>query len=346
MLNKFRLLLKKKVNPPMLKLVFRLLMVFMALAATGSSVFAQVYSATAKLDSNAIQIGGQRNLQLKVFVPADVMQQKDKFIQWPELRDTISKQIEIVEAGKIDTALSADKKTYFLTKNLTITSFDSGYWVIPPFRFLKDGDSLKYFETQAMLLGVSTVQVNPEESIKDIKAPISVPYSLKEALPYILGLATVLALAFFVFRYFQRKNKNETQVLSEKEPELPPHMLALQKLELIREQKLWQAGQVKEYHSAVTEIVRIYLEDRFRINALEQTSDEIILSCRSLAIGQNSKMKLQQMLQLADLVKFAKTNPLPVENEMAIANAIEFVQETVPVEALDKPLVKKEAEHV
>ncbi|MBA3901719.1 MAG: hypothetical protein H0X62_16205, partial [Bacteroidetes bacterium] len=130
----------------------RFIFILLVAITAGNASFAQVYSASAKMDSTKIPIGGQTRIQLKVFVPAEVMQQKDKFVQWPLLSDTISKEIEIVEAGPLDTTLSADKKTYFLTQTLTITSFDSGYQVIPPFRFLKDGDSNRFFETQALLL--------------------------------------------------------------------------------------------------------------------------------------------------------------------------------------------------
>jgi hypothetical protein len=326
---------------PMFQKLKHILLAFIAVLAI-SPAFAQVYSASAKIDSSKIHIGGQTNLQLKVFVPADVMAQKEKFVQWPVFTDTIASKIEIVEAGKIDTSLSADKKTYHLTQNFIITSFDSGFWVIPPFRFLRDGDSAKFFETQAMLLEVATVPVDTTEAIRDIKEPIEVPYTLAEALPYIIGFAAILALGIFLIRYFRRK-KHQPAIVLEKEPALPPHVIAIQKLEQIKDQKLWQAGQVKDYHSAITEVVRIYLEDRFKINALEQTSDEIILSCRSLPIEAEPKMKLQQMLKLADLVKFAKVLPLPNENELSIAHAIEFVSATIPLE-LPKEIKEEEEE--
>jgi hypothetical protein len=312
---------------------------------TGNTAFAQVYSASAKLDSSKIQIGGQCKLQLKVFVPAEVMKQKDKFVQWQVLGDTISKEIEIVEAGPIDTVLSADKKTYFLTKTLTITSFDSGFQVIPPFRFLKDGNSERYFETQALLLEVTSVPVNADEDIRDIKDPIEIPFSLTEALPYIFAFLALLALGIYLFRYFKKKNII-TPIILEKEPELPPHAIALQKIEELKAQELWQQGHVKQYHSVLTDILRVYLEQRFTINALEQTSDEILSSCRSLPIQEHSKSGLQQLLQLADLVKFAKTMPLPDQNVQSITHAIAFINATVPLEEVKKTEIIKEDKHV
>jgi hypothetical protein len=298
---------------------------------SGTAVIAQPYTATAKLDSAKIPLGGQANLQLRVFIPVDALNDKNKFIQWHSFTDTINKSIEIVEASDIDTSYSADKKTAFLNQRITITSFDTGYMVIPPFRFLRDGDSTKFFETQAMLLEVTSVPVDTAQAIMDIKAPIEVPYTFREALPYIIGFLALAGIIFLLFRYF-RKRKDQPEEIIIRAPEIPPHVAALNKLDELYKQKLWQEGKSKQYHSLLTEIIRIYLEERYRIKALEQTSDEIILSCRTLPIHPDSKLKLQQLLSLADFVKFAKMNPLPQENELSYNHAVEFIKATIPQE--------------
>jgi hypothetical protein len=210
---------------------------------------------------------------------------------------------------------------------------------------LKDGDSTRFFETQALLLEVATVNVNPEADIEDIKEPMEIPYTFWEAFPYILGVAGLLGIIIFIIWYI-RKNKTKAPIIIEKAPEIPPHAIALQKIEALRTLQLWQKGEFKQYHSDLTDIIRAYLEDRFTIKALEQTSDEIIISCKNLSIHSNSKMMLQEMLQLADLVKFAKTTPAAIENEKSMSQAIEFIHNTILAETVTISINTKDEKHV
>ena len=65
---------------------------------------------------------------------------------------------------------------------------------------------------------------------------------------------------------------------------------------------------------------------------IEQTTDEILFSFRSIGISDDLKSKLKQMLILADMAKFAKLIPIPTENEMSLQNAFDFVNETIPIQ--------------
>jgi hypothetical protein len=117
----------------------------------------------------------------------------------------------------------------------------------------------------------------------------------------------------------------------------PAHVIALRNLDLLKEAKLWQQGQVKQYYTNLTDIIRIYIEQRFEVPAMEQTSDEILASLRKIAIEDESCFAaLKEILLLADLVKFAKALPLPNENESNILNAYLFVNHT---KEIDKPAV-------
>jgi hypothetical protein len=297
---------------------------------------AQVYTATAKLDTNIIRLGEQSKLTLMVRFPSEILKDESHFIQWPLQGDTISKNIEILERGTIDTTLSSDKKTFLLTQSYNITSFDSGFWVIPPFRFLKSGDKDKFFETQALLLEVRSLEIDTTEAIKDIKPPFEVPFTFAEALPYIIAALLVAILVALLVYFIRKRRKKTSETVQEIKIILPPHIIAMDKLNELKKQKLWQNGQIKEYHILLTEIVRVYLQDRFGLRALEQTSDEILLQCRNVTINDSAKGKLQQLLKLADLVKFAKINPIGNENEMSIENAMAFINETKPEEQVEK----------
>ena len=85
---------------------------------------------------------------------------------------------------------------------------------------------------------------------------------------------------------------------------------------------------MKEYHIAVSDTVRMYIENRYSINAMEMTSDEILRSLRLIIADVNIKTKLSALLVLSDMVKFAKEQPLPNENEMCWEQAVDFIKHT------------------
>ncbi len=299
-----------------------------------SCLSAQQITVTATLDTNAILIGQQARITLKAEYKTN---QGNVKISFPIIADTLIKQIEVVGQSKIEKSVpdSNDMGSLVQKQTIIITSFDSGYYAIPPFRFSVSGDSSKSFETEPILFTVNTVPVDTTKNIMDIKPPIEVPFSWKEYLPYVywgLGAAAVLALLIYLVRYYlkARKKKPVPEIII---PKIPPHVTALESLEKLREEKLWQQGKLKEYHSRVSDIIRQYIEYRFYINAMEQVTDEIMYSFRTADASDEQKMKLRNILFLSDLVKFAKEQPLPNENEMSLANAIEFVMSTKKEEA-------------
>lgn len=283
--------------------------------AAGASL-AQEIEVIAKLDSSSIKIGEQTRIRLSAKYGPGVK------LKWPELKDTITKHIEVVEKGKVSTGAVHEQ-------TIIITSFDSGFHVIPPFRFIVNGDTSNIAETEALLLQVNTVPVDTAQaSIKDIKNILDEPFDWREAIPYVLwGLAILAAVALIVL-LIVRLAKRKPMLPAKPKIVIPPHIKALQELERLRAEKLWQEGKIKQYHSALSDIVRAYIEDRFKVHALEQTTDEILTSFRTVVVDNESQSKLKQLLTLADLVKFAKEEPLPQENELSMNNAFDFVNGT------------------
>lgn len=285
---------------------------------------AQNIKVQAKLDQTTIALGDQTRLQLIVQLPAKT------HIDFPVLADTISSKVQVVEMGKTDTI--ADKNNPgmdIITRTYTITSFDAGVHMIPVYVFhSKNGD----FNTEALPLEVKAVKVDTTKAIYDIKEPLAVSYSFMDWLRdnwkwVVFSLIVVLAVAGLLY-YWIKKRKNKPILVQEAKPLVPLHTIALDKLSALRAKKLWEQGQVKAYYSELSDIVREYLEKRYPINALEQTSEEIFSGLRHLNIAEQDMYRLKQLLVLADLVKFAKEKPLPASNEQSMENAVSFVMNT------------------
>ncbi len=109
-------------------------------------------------------------------------------------------------------------------------------------------------------------------------------------------------------------------------------MIAFRELDRLKEQKLWERGEVKQYYTRLTDITRNYIEKQYGIPAMERTTDEILQAFRRVNTddGILDEM-LSGLLQLADLVKFAREDPLPVDNQTHLNNAYLFVQKTYPL---------------
>jgi hypothetical protein len=294
--------------------------------------WSQNVQVSARLDTNVIRPGEQTRIHLQITIPA----QNNRFtLHWPSLTDTLIKGIGVLDRSKTDTLrgnpTSKDKSEH-LSQTLVITSFDSGYYAIPPFAFYLNNDTSKPLLTEALLLQVQGMKVDTSLAIKDIKKPLNTPFDWHELIPLFKWIALAVALLTLLVLIVRRLVKKRKQAPAPVKKTIPPHLLALQNLERLREDKLWQNGKTKEYHSTLTDIVRLYIEQRFRINALEQTTDEIIRSFRSVPILAENKSRLKQIFELADLVKFAKQLALPDENEMSLNNAILFVRETIQKE--------------
>ena len=284
---------------------------------------------SATLDTARIRIGEQTHLVLEVPYRTDTGQGA---IGWPVIGDTLTAHVRVVSDAGIDSMIpvAEDPFAMVLHRTLTITSFDSGYWAIPPFLFVQGTDTVG---TEPLLLTVETVPVDTAAGFRDIKdiaePPFRWRYWFKQNWPYVAGVAALLAvLAFVVWRVKQRRDRPAPPL--PEAPPLPLHERVLQALDDLERRKLWQEGRVKEYHSELTDILRGYIEERFGVPALERTTDELLGELRVSPVSRDGQESLGNLLRLADLVKFAKYTALPAENEQALRTARELVQRTVP----------------
>lgn len=300
----------------------------------------QQIRATATLDSTHILIGDQIHLKLELYKPVNIP------VLFAQVPDSLSGKIEVLKRSPVDTA-KADDQNLRLTQDFVITCFDSGYYRIPPFRFdIRFPDRYDSIFTNELVLNVLTLKIDTTRGPADIKLPYDAPVTLKEVTPYILGVILAGALLFFALYSLKRRKKNLPVFVKPPKPREPAHVVALRELDRIKEEKLWQKGKVKEYYSDVTGVLRTYMEERFGIPAMEQTTDEIIrafLSNRDL-IQEKLLNNLHQMLPLADLVKFAKYQPLPDDHHLVLVNAYFFVNETKQMESI-KPVKPAEEEN-
>jgi hypothetical protein len=315
-----------------------LLLLALFLLFNSNSSYAQEVTAKASIDTNNVLIGYQIRLQLEVHGD------KNLKVTFPEVADSIGK-VEFIKAGKIDTILSGSDR--LMKRTYMITSFDSGAYTLPPFVFMyeKPGFTTMFpVSTDSVRVMFTTMAVDTNQAIKDIKKPLEEPFTIWDFLNSIKNYIWLAILIDFIIKlaavaqayfYYRRRQLRKKMVLGY-DPSVPAHIAALKALQLLEGDKLWQKGQLKQYHSRLTEIVRAYIERRFVILALEMISSEITDAISPVLHDKNIFNKLKHLLELADMVKFAKFEPLPDENAVSMTYAIDFVNATIPVETKEE----------
>ncbi len=302
---------------------------FLVLILLATSANAQRIKATATIDSTNILLGDQVKLFLEIDHPKSVE------ITFPNVPDTLIEFVEVLDRSAIDTFEMDDETFQKQIQSFLITSFDSGSYRIPPFWFKIDLDGrIDSIPSNAVTLNVYSMAIDTTRGPTDIKYPYDAPVTLKEVIPYILGIILIAAILFFVFYAIKRRKNNQPIFVLPKKPKEPAHIIALRELDRIKNEKIWQQGKTKQYYSEVTETLRKYIEDLFEIPAMEQTSDETIESFRRQKglLKDKTFKNLSQILKLADLVKFAKYQTSPDDDNMTLVNAYFFINDTKPEE--------------
>ena len=302
-----------------LRIAFILLIVF-----TKSNVlFAQnEVTVNAKLDAVEILVGDQ----IKMFIEAK--KTGNATLQWANIPDTFNK-LEIVERGKIDTTTQGATTVY--KQRLLVTGFDSGLFKVPPFQFsvIPQTGNAYIINTDSFLVSVSTVPVDTSKAFRGIKNIIAVKASWTDYLPWIIGGLVALVLLILLIKRLMKKKPEE--VVVPKEPAETLHQKTLRLLNELDAKQLWQKGSVKLYYVELTDILRGYIEQRFKTPAMELTTDELLTKSHSHKEMSRHYDELSQILHTADLAKFAKAQPLPYEHTQTLEQAKAFVNATKPV---------------
>jgi hypothetical protein len=306
------------------KFFYHSLVSLLLIACFYSKANAQNIQADAKLEQSTIRIGDQTFLNLSVRQPAKAK------VAFPQFADTIVSKVQVVRVGKADTIIDKTNPNIItINKSYTITSFDAGAYTLPSFSFTLPNGVIK---TDPITLQVATVKVDTTKGVYDVKKPIVVSYTVLDELRddsgWIALAIAVLLAAGGLFWYLKTRPVKEKPVVKITAPIVPAHQIAISKLKALKDKKLWQQDEVKEYYIELSEILREYLEKRYEIKTHEKTTDEIFAGLRHIDIRSDSKNTLRSILELSDLVKFAKAKPIPSENELSLENALVFVMQT------------------
>ena len=307
-------------------------------------IHAQQVKVSSSLERDSIWLGDHIKMILVAEYPIGTS------LTFPQLKDSLANGIDVLSRSAKDSSKLSDGLLQ-MRQSFVITAYDSGPHPIAPFLFVGHTkitpDTLR---SNPLTLFVKVPNVDLKKGFADIKKPYGAPITFKEVAPWILGIILLASVVFLILYAINRRRKNIPLFALPAKPKLPPHVIALSELDKLKEEQLWQHDKVKDYYTRLTDIIRVYLEERYEVPAMEQTTHEIL----AIFKGENSQIKgklftgLQRTLDTADLVKFAKYTPLADENHSVLVQAYTLVEETKaePAEPAKKQTPQPEEESV
>ena len=308
----------------MKKLCFILL--FCMMSAFSIRCYAQAVSLKGRINVDTILVGQPFDYQLSLTVP------KDYNVDWKRFGDTLSKSIEIIKEGELTTTPVENSDNVLMQQQLTMTTFDTGYVYVPEIEIYYSKsmqDSVRYkLHTMEKELYVKTVAVDTTQAFLPINGVIKQHITAKEVLPWAAIVIVLAAIVYLIYYLRKHRKVKDKVVVEKKKPSVPAIVTARAKLADMRDNESWNSLKIKDYYTDLTDIAREYLEGQFAIDAVEMTTDEIMAEVNALNLQDFVKMKLQETLITADLVKFAKANPSKDENEQSFKDINLFVEDS------------------
>ena len=299
---------------------------------------------TSHISADTVMIGDRVTLTIEV--EKDVMQHIvfptfDFTKNTPEGAEQQEPSIEVIQDFAPDT-IQQEGRRILLRKRYEMAVYDEGIYKLGRAQALYLDKNLvdTLFAEREEQLFVKTFQIDSTmTTVRDLKPQMTLKLRFAEFGGYLgIALAVALLLAgaiYLLVRYLHKRGKRISDFFKPAPP-VPAHIVAIESLEKLHNEKLWQNDKHKLYYSGLSDILRTYLAGRFEVGAMEMTTDEIDDALRAVEIEQKQKMNLLSVLRDADLVKFAKATPEAEENELAYHKAYHFVEETKPVEVVEE----------
>lgn len=317
-----------------------------------SDIKAQVI-VSLKPSKDTVIMGDTFQLSITINIPSSATPKSLDFSPWKKIENKIYIQdttllekyadLDVLSSGKWP--YSEPNSTTDLTKiefvanwdmaqaenTFTVAIYNPGIFQItsPKCDTEQSLEQLPVESKQIVVLPPAGFAVSDSIQLQPIKDIMTEGITFSDYLPYLYGLGILLILgliAFYLYRKFSKKKTIEPEII----PEiiLPAHEKALLALQELKGEELWQKGEIKLFQTKLTFIIREYLENRYNFKALEMTTDEILAVLKKNNFNPLFAQNLNQILTIADLVKFAKATPDESIHENFLQQAFEFVYNT------------------
>lgn len=302
-------------------MIGRLLGLWFVLAAMAPhGVAAQTDRPTIRtsLDTAIINVGD------RIHLIVDVTHAAGDSVVWPD--SLTLAPFEVLDARVAEPQTNDNRVTSSLT--LTVTAFELGDVELPSFDVVVAGQSGDTLATDSWTVTVESVGLDEDGGIRDVKGPISIARNWLLLWPWVLGALVLIGVAYWLYRRYQRSGKPVVRVPPR--PARPPHEIALEALAALENSGLLDRGEYKQFYIGASDIIRVYIEGRFALDAMEMVTDEVVAGLAMRDLDGNVIAMMRDLLESCDLVKFAKHTPSPEASRAILESARQIVEVTRP----------------
>jgi len=231
-----------------------------------------------------------------------------------------------------------DNRRVLLRKHYELEPFLPGEYIIPAWKisvFNRENISDKrLIETAKIKIIVKSVLVKGQKNVlREISGPGELPHEGRVLLYCMIGLGIIVLLsAAGGFILYRLRRRNEFA-----EPVLAPHEIAMLAIENLLSEDLLEKGELKLFHSRLSDILRRYIEQRFGLRAPERTTEEFLEELRSNSVLEKRfRRMLRQFLTQCDMVKFARYDSSVEEVKTVLDICRSFIDATAHDEDVDE----------
>ena len=263
-----------------------------------------------------------------ISVVVTVRHAADAEVRWPDPVDVAP--FEILDPPAVQSAATDGGTETRL--ELRVAAFELGELSFPSLdvEVVGAGGEATALATEAVPVAIESVGRDEGGDIRDIKGPLAIPFAVVTLLPWIAALLAVAAVAAWLYRHHRRRSRPEALV-----PALPPrpaHEVAREALDALEAAGLLERGEIKTYHIRLSDILRVYIEGRFGVDAMEMTTGEVLDGLLRTDADRGAVADVRRLLDRCDLVKFAKLRPAIPECRELFPLARRVVDVTAPAE--------------
>jgi hypothetical protein len=272
------------------------------------------------IDTTRVTVGDRIGLTVTVEHPSGSR------VRWPDsLRMA---PFEVFDAS-VEPTRTAEGRS-LTTARFSLAAFELGALEVPGFdvEVVAPDGTVETLETDRFAIEVQSVGVDESGDIRQIRGPLGIPVSAFWILIALLALLVPALLAYVLYRRFRSKPEQAPGVRGP--PPRPAHEVALEALGALEGSALLARGAFKEYHVRAAEILRTYVERRFRVDALEMTTKELLHALEQGGVAEGVRTDLRRFLDQCDLVKFAKGVPSIDGSRALVALGRRIVEASIP----------------
>ena len=283
-----------------------------------------------KLDTAEILVGQQ--VQLSTLVSAD----KSQNVKFPSFQkgEEIVKGLEVINESRVDTTFINENKRMQLLRKYTITAFDSALYTIPAMAVVVDGDTMSAKTPVGLKVNMIPVDTTKVDIFAGPHAVVPQAFIWRNHLVSLsLLLWIALVLIFIISIKLTRRKPLTTKKIIK--PQIPPHKQAVTAIQPLNVSNVKDQEDVKRFHIALTDALRVYIQRRFNVLALEKTTEEILSSMKD-KVNEQALEDLKFIFETADLAKFAKCMTSEFEMTRCLSAANKFLDSTID-ETLENP---------